>query len=99
MRISVKPKRYMGIGGFVLPIRGLVKEPHNKALTISREIGDRQGEGSHLGNLGRAYDSHGQYDKAIEYYTQALAIFEEIKSPYADWARQRISELKTEKDS
>ena len=44
------------------------------------EIGDRQGEGSHLGNLGIAYGSLGQYDKAIEHHNQALAISREIET-------------------
>ena len=30
-----------------------------------------------MGNLGNAYDSLGQYDKAIEHYNQALAISRE----------------------
>jgi len=32
------------------------------------------------------------------YYTQALEIFEEIKSPYADWVRGKIAELEAEKE-
>ena len=71
---------------------------YTQALAIAREIGDRNGEGSHLGNLGLAYRSLGQYDKAIEYKTLALAIFEKIKSPNAERARQKISELKAQKD-
>eukprot|EP00315_Gephyrocapsa_oceanica_P055271 CAMPEP_0185502660 /NCGR_PEP_ID=MMETSP1366-20130426/29653_1 /TAXON_ID=38817 /ORGANISM="Gephyrocapsa oceanica, Strain RCC1303" /LENGTH=56 /DNA_ID=CAMNT_0028112347 /DNA_START=17 /DNA_END=183 /DNA_ORIENTATION=- len=43
-------------------------------LAISREIGDRRREASHLGNLGSAYHSLGQFEKAIEHYTMALAI-------------------------
>ena len=30
-------------------------EYHDEALALSREIGDRQGEGNHLGGLGIAY--------------------------------------------
>ena len=39
-------------------------EHHKQALAISREIGDRQGEGNHLGNLGLVYINLGQYDEA-----------------------------------
>ena len=49
-----------------------------QALQISREIGDRQGEGSHLGNLGIAYSNVGEVQKAIEHYQQALQISREI---------------------
>ena len=49
-----------------------------QALTIYREIGDRQGEAISLGNLGNAYDSLGQYQKAIEFYEQSLEISREI---------------------
>ncbi|WP_293053609.1 MULTISPECIES: tetratricopeptide repeat protein [unclassified Moorena] len=49
-----------------------------KALTIYREIGDRQGEGNSLGNLGVAYRSLGDYPKAIENLQQSLAIHREI---------------------
>ena len=49
-----------------------------QALTISREIGDRQGEGNALGNLGNAYYSLGQYQQASDYYQQALTIAREI---------------------
>ena len=39
----------------------------------TREIGDRRGEGNALGNLGIAYDSLGEYRRAIEYHEQRLA--------------------------
>ena len=45
-----------------------------KALEISRALGDREGEGSKLGNLGTTYHSLGQYKRAIEHYTAALEI-------------------------
>ncbi|MBD2483685.1 CHAT domain-containing tetratricopeptide repeat protein [Planktothrix sp. FACHB-1365] len=49
-----------------------------QALTIYREIGDRGGEGSALGNLGIAYCSLGQYQQAIDYHQQGLTIAREI---------------------
>jgi len=51
-----------------------------QALTIYREIGDRQGEANSLGNLGSAYYSLGQYQVAIDYHQQSLAIEREIGS-------------------
>jgi tetratricopeptide (TPR) repeat protein len=44
------------------------------ALAAGRQLGDRQGEGAHLGNLGLAYADLGEVQKAIEYYEQSLAI-------------------------
>nr|WP_199305036.1 CHAT domain-containing tetratricopeptide repeat protein [Coleofasciculus sp. FACHB-125] len=50
-----------------------------QALSLYREIKDRQYEGASLGNLGLAYDSLGDYAKAIDYHQQSLAIAREIK--------------------
>ncbi|MGB3268253.1 MAG: tetratricopeptide repeat protein [Microcoleus sp.] len=49
-----------------------------QALTIYREIGDRQGEANSRGNLGNAYYSLGQYDQAITFHEQSLKIKREI---------------------
>ncbi len=53
-------------------------EFYEQALAISREIGDRRGEGDRLGNLGLAYSDLGEPRKAIEFYEQALKISREI---------------------
>ena len=53
-------------------------EDFEQALQISREIGDRMGEGANLGNLGNAYADLGEPRKAIEHYQQALTIAREI---------------------
>ncbi|MDD2756554.1 MAG: tetratricopeptide repeat protein, partial [Methanothrix sp.] len=53
-------------------------EYYEQVLAISREIGDRMGEGNALGNLGLAYAVLGDAKNAIEYYAQALAIAREI---------------------
>jgi CHAT domain-containing protein len=60
------------------------KESWLQALTIYREIKDRQGEGRSLGNLGAAYLSLGDYAKAIDYQRQRLAIAREIKDPVGE---------------
>ena len=66
-----------------------------KALAISREIGDRRGEGNHLGNLGLAYSDLGQVEKAIEYYEDALAIGKEIKDPrMINFCEEKLGSLK-----
>ena len=45
-----------------------------KYLTISRELGDRVGEGAALGNLGAVFRNRGQFDKAAEFHTKHLNI-------------------------
>ena len=45
---------------------------------FTREIGDRRGEGTALGNLGIAYADLGQVERAIGFYEQDLAIAREI---------------------
>ena len=47
---------------------------YETALRLSRERGDRAGEGTWLGNLGTAVSELGQNARSIEYYEQALAI-------------------------
>ena len=51
---------------------------YDQVLAITREIGDRAGEGVALGNLGSTYLRLGQYHKAIDLYEQDLAITREI---------------------
>ena len=53
-------------------------EYHEQALQISREIGDRRGEGADLGNLGNAYSALGEVERAIATFEQALEIDREI---------------------
>ncbi len=47
-------------------------------LEISREIGDRRGEGVALGNLGSAFADLGDPRRAIGYYEMALEIRREV---------------------
>ena len=49
-----------------------------QALTIYREIENREGEAKSLGNLGLAYKFLGQYKQAIEFHEQSLEISREI---------------------
>ena len=43
-------------------------------MKIAKEIGDRAGEGKAYGNLGNAYLSLGDYQKAIEYLEKRLKL-------------------------
>ncbi|NEO86482.1 MAG: tetratricopeptide repeat protein [Spirulina sp. SIO3F2] len=49
-----------------------------QALTLYRQIGNRQGESASLGSLGRVYDALGQYQRAIDLHEQALDIARDI---------------------
>jgi CHAT domain-containing protein/lipoprotein NlpI len=49
-------------------------EFQERSLAIQRAIGDRSGEAASLNDLGNAYKSLGQYQRAIENYEQSLAI-------------------------
>jgi tetratricopeptide (TPR) repeat protein len=53
-------------------------EYYKQQLDITREIGDRQGEGNAFSGLGVAYYSLGEYRRAIDYHDQRLAITREI---------------------
>jgi tetratricopeptide (TPR) repeat protein len=47
-------------------------------LAAVRRLGDRQGEGATLGNLGNAYNQLGELQRAIGYHQQRLAVAREI---------------------
>ena len=60
-------------------------------LKIAQEIGDRSGEGAAYGNLGCAYQSLGDYQKAIEYHEKRLKIAQEIGD--RSWRRSSYGNL------
>ena len=51
---------------------------YEKAISITREIGDRKGEAAAYGNLGVVFSSLGKYDKAKEYLWKAHSVAIEI---------------------
>ena len=53
-------------------------EHHKQYLTISKEIGDKAGEGRAFGNLGTAYHNLGDFTQAIEYFKLDLSIAREV---------------------
>jgi tetratricopeptide (TPR) repeat protein len=86
-----------GLGNLGLAYAGLGEtrkaiEYYEQALVISREIGDRRGEGGALFNMSLALDKLGQRPEAIDHAKTALEIFEQIESPDAEIARQKLSE-------
>ncbi|XP_068677558.1 tetratricopeptide repeat protein 28-like [Montipora foliosa] len=53
-------------------------EYYEQHLSIAKEVGDRDGEGKAIGNLGKAYNSLGNFKRAIEYCEQHLSIATEV---------------------
>ena len=51
---------------------------HLTSLEIQRQIGDRDGEGGSLCNLGLIYDSLGNCHKAVDLYQQSLEVIREV---------------------
>lgn len=68
-------------------------EYHQQALDIGREIGDRLGQALVLNDMGLVYHDLTQIVEAKTCWQQALAIFTEIKSPYADQVRESLGKL------
>jgi tetratricopeptide (TPR) repeat protein len=62
-------------------------------LVICRELGDRHGEAMALHNLGMAYEAQGARDRAEQYVTQALAIYQELQAPETDRVAAWLAEL------
>jgi tetratricopeptide (TPR) repeat protein len=55
-------------------------------LAIARTVGDRQGEGLALGNLGLNFYFQGDYQQSISYSEQSLLIVREMKDRRAEGA-------------
>jgi tetratricopeptide (TPR) repeat protein len=51
---------------------------YTQALTVARDVGDRQVEGASLGNLGLCRYRLGEYQQAIDLYTQALTVARDV---------------------
>jgi tetratricopeptide (TPR) repeat protein len=51
---------------------------YQKALIMSREIGDRAGEGTTLNNISQIYRAWGRNDEALKTLEECLAIYREI---------------------
>jgi tetratricopeptide (TPR) repeat protein len=64
---------------------------YEQALSLSQQFQDRSASGIILRDLGQVYRDLGQMDKARDYLQQAWAIFEELKSPYAEETRQLLA--------
>ncbi|CAH3184234.1 unnamed protein product [Porites lobata] len=76
---SQNPKHHaLGIAYYSLGDFRKAIEYHERHLKISKEVGDRAGEGRAYGNLGNAYFCLGDFQKAIEYHERHLKISKEV---------------------
>lgn len=62
-------------------------------LSAARIMKDRQGKGSWLGGLGRVYAALRQVETAVNYYKQAVQIFDEIKLPCTNVVWRWLNDL------
>ncbi|MEO5356157.1 MAG: tetratricopeptide repeat protein [Nitrospirae bacterium YQR-1] len=53
-------------------------ENYQKSLKIRKEIGDKQGEGTTLGNIAINYHARGDYESALKYMLESLKTMKEI---------------------
>ena len=74
-------------------------EFYEQQLIITREIGDRRGEGNALFNSALAHDSLGNRPEAIARAVAALAIYEAIEDPNAAKVRATLAEWRGEQAS
>jgi tetratricopeptide (TPR) repeat protein len=68
----------LGVASYSLGEYSQAIECYHKNLIITRDIGDGNGEGTALSNLGITYKSLGDYSQAIYYSQQSLIIFQKI---------------------
>lgn len=74
-------------------IIGEARRLTNESLQIARRLGDQGSIALSLGQLGRVVEAEGNQKEAARLYSEALAIFERLKSPYADIVRRSLERL------
>ncbi len=67
-------------------------EHYDQARTIFREIGDWRGEGNSIWNMSLVLNGLGNRAEAVKLAGEALAIYEQIKSPIAERVRLQLAE-------
>ena len=70
-------------------------ECHKKALGIDRKIGIKEGEATDLSNIGLIFETHGEKERALKYFEDALKIFTEIgEQKGIEQTKENIKRLK-----
>lgn len=67
---------------------------YHESLNIRRRLGDQRGIAGSLYQLGRLAEDEGSDAEAARLFGEALAIFEKLKSPNAEIARQNLERVK-----
>jgi tetratricopeptide (TPR) repeat protein len=77
--IAHHDRHYLGLGKWQTKadIDNYIEDWYHEG-ELAKLTGNRKGEANSLGNLGNAYDSLGQYQRAINFYKQQLEIAREI---------------------
>jgi tetratricopeptide (TPR) repeat protein len=57
---------------------GLALDAYRDTLMLAQELGDKVGEGDLLTSMGNVYGNMGDYDQAINHFTAAMQIFDEL---------------------
>jgi len=77
-KIQARALSYSGLAQSNLGNYDRALNDYQQSLAITREIGDRNGEGSTLNNLAITAHAKGDYDTALDYLKQSLVIAKEI---------------------
>ena len=65
---------------------------YQQALSLFTELGNRYNQAEVLDRLGDTHHAAGDQRRAQEVWRQALAIFDDLNSPYADKVRGKVGD-------
>lgn len=68
---------------------------YSESLEINRNLGNQPGIAKTLGQLGRLAEGQDRNAEATQHFQEAVAIFEKLKSPSAEMARQDLERVKS----
>lgn len=69
---------------------------YDESLEITKRLGDQSGIANNLYQLGWLAEKEGNREEAVRLTREALNIFEKLKSPNVEIARENLKRLETE---
>ena len=69
----------------------LVIENHEKALHITKETGDKNGQGMACAKLGLSLAWNGDISKALHYLSESINLYEGVRRPLGDRDHFKVS--------